>query len=315
MSHRIIHQLVFCLLFGCGTQAAAQDQNFSFGVISDVIKRPGDEPELREAIETTDADSLAFVVANGIKAANEPCTDAVYKRRKALLDEAKNGLIVSLSASDWAECKNAGGKPAAVSKLNFLRELFFTEEFSAGGTKIPLVRQSTIAKFRDFSENARWEVGNTMFATLNLPRNNNHYLLDAGRNSEFEDRLVANRDWLNRIFSYATRRRLDGIVLFSDGNPLSPPVSKIIKRDGYSETRKLIQSLSQKFAGKVLLIHSQPSGSGVTAAGSIRWQDNLGELHASSGWMKLTVSQTGNDVFTVHAASPRASGPSSSETR
>lgn len=313
MKNGVIRWLAFCLLVGGGMPAAGQDQDFSFSVISDVIKRPGDETELQEAIEKTDADSLAFVVASGIKAASEPCTDAVYERRKALLDEAKNGLIVSLSASDWAECKNAGGRPAAVSKLNFLRELFFTDEFSAGGTRIPLVRQSTIAKFRDFPENARWEVGNTMFATLNLPRNNNHYILDAGRNSEFEDRLVANRDWLNRVFSYATRRRLDGIVLFSDGNPLSPPVSKAIKRDGYSETRKLIQGLSQKFAGKVLLIHSQPNRD--AAAGSIRWRNNLGELDASSGWVKIRVSQSGNEVFTVQAAAPRVSVSSSSETR
>lgn len=304
--------LLLCLLLGSGASAMSQDQDFSFGVISNVVRSTGDESALRDVIEMTDADSLAFVVASGIKAPSEPCTDAVYKRKKALLEESKNGLIVSLAASDWAECRNGSGKSTAISKLNFLRELFFTNEFSAGDTKIPLVRQSTIAKFRDFSENTRWEVGNTMFATLNLPRNNNHYVLDAGRNSEFEDRLVANRDWLNRIFNYATRRRLENIVLFSDGNPLPSPASKTIKRDGYAETRKLIQSLSGKFAGRVLLIHSQSSG---PSAGSIRWQDNLGELGASPGWIKLTVSQSNSNVFTVHEASPKSLGVSSAETR
>jgi hypothetical protein len=314
MTRKATCWLALCLLL-CSGVCAAEDQEFSFGVIANVLKGRGDDPALREAIEMTDADSLAFVVANGVKAGNEPCTDAVYKRRKALLEESKNGLIVSLTASDWAECRNAGGKSSAVIKLNFLRDLFFADEFSAGATKIPLVRQSTIAKFRDFSENARWEVGDIMFATLNLPRNNNHYVIDAGRNSEFEDRLVANRDWIHRIFSYATRRRLDGIVLFSDGNPLAPPVSKAVKRDGYMETRKLIQSLSEKFAGRVLLIHGQAAGQSAQGPGAIRWQGNLGELSVTSGWIKLTVGQSGSEVFTVDAAPRRSPVSLSSETR
>ena len=35
------------------------------------------------------------------------------------------------------------------------------------------------AKFRAYSENARWEIGNVMFATFNLPANNNHYRIEA----------------------------------------------------------------------------------------------------------------------------------------
>jgi len=132
----------------------------------------------------------------------------LYSDRKTLLDEAKNGLIVSLTASDWTECKNAHGRSAAAERLNRLRDLFFVDEFSLGASKIPLVRQSTMPKFRSYVENARWEVDNVLFATINLPAANNHYRTDAGRNSEFEDRLIANRDWLHRIFMFAAHRKI-----------------------------------------------------------------------------------------------------------
>ncbi|RJF98302.1 hypothetical protein [Noviherbaspirillum saxi] len=311
MITKIFQGLAICALLASSPMLAAQDESFSFVVLSHIIRSPSDEATLRDAIDTSDADNLAFVVANGIKSVSEPCTDMLYNRRKAMLQEAKNGLIVSLTASDWAECKQANGKSAAVGKLTLLRDVFFQDEFSIGGSKIPVVRQSTIAKFRDFAENARWEVGNTMFATLNLPRNNNHFVLDAGRNSEFEDRLIANRDWLNRVFTYATRRKLDGIVLFCDGNPMAVPKSGTVRRDGYAETRKQIKMLASKFDGKVLIIHSQSAPSTQPAApADIVWQKNIGELDAGSGSVKLTVNQAHGDLFSVTSHPLQASGSS-----
>ncbi|MGH8807198.1 MAG: hypothetical protein ACREX0_04895 [Noviherbaspirillum sp.] len=270
---------------------------FSFGVISPPPKAASDN-ELRDAIEASDAENLAFVVANGIKSIDEPCTDKVYKRRKTLFQEAKNGLIVSLAASDWAECRTENGKSAAIGKLNRLRELFFTDEFSDGASKIPVIRQSTIAKFRGFVENARWEIGDTMFATINLPANNNHYVFDAGRNSEFEDRLVANRDWLHRIFTYATLRKLDGIVLFCDGNPLARPAGS--RRDGFAETRRQITKLAAKFPGKILIVHRQ--GDKASPRAVITWRGNLGELNAGSGWIKLDVNISAKSLFSIAAS-------------
>ena len=306
MKKCILQGLALFGLLSLSIGVSAQDEGFSFGVLSHVIRNATDEASLREGVEASDADNLAFVVVNGIKGSSEPCTDKLYHRRKAMLQEAKNGLIVSLAASDWAECKQANGKSSAVSKLSLIRELMYGDEFSIGDSKIPVLRQSTIAKFRDFSENARWEIAGTMFATINLPRNNNHYVVDAGHNSEFEDRLVANREWLNRVFTYATRRKMVSIVLFCDGNPLSVPRAGTAQRDGYAETRKQIKALTAKFPGKVLIVHSQ-SGS-ETPASTIHWQGNLGELDAGSGWTKLTVHQSGPELFSFNTPTIQASG-------
>lgn len=276
--------------------ATAATGKFSFGVIAHPLNAADAESVLHTAIEETDADNLAFVVANGIKAADEPCTDAAYGRRKALLDNAKNGLIVSLAASDWAACKEEDGKSAAIGRLSRLRELFFPDQFSFGASRIPIVRQSAAARFRTYVENARWEIGDTVFATIDLPANNNHYLFEAGRNSEFEDRLVANRSWLHQIFTYAKYRKLRGIVLFSDGNPVSPPNRAHGKRDGFAETRRLIVASAARFTGKVLVVHG---GEMAVHDAGIDWHGKLGELGIGPGWTKVAVDPGLPSLFAV----------------
>jgi len=309
-----VKKIVRQWILACATalltcSVAAQPEEFSFGVIAQPFKAAEDESVLRETIAETDADNLAFVVANGIKSASEPCTDAMYKRRKEILDSSKNGLIVSLAGSDWSECKNAHGRSAAVERLNRLRELFFTDAFSSGTNRFPLVRQSATAKFRNYAENMRWEVSSIMFATINLPANNNHYRPEAGRNSEFEDRLIANRNWLQRIFMFAARKKLAGIVLFCDGKPLAKPVSSQFfefstKRDGFAETRQHIGALAAKFAGKVLVVHGTAVDH-ISAENGIVWRDNLGDLEVTSGWVKLSVHPSSRMLFSIGNDSPQ----------
>jgi hypothetical protein len=292
-------------IFGCAVLAPArpvpaQPAEFSFGVIAQSHKA-ADETDLRAAIAETDKDNLAFVVANGIKSGAEPCSDDIYLRRMALLNEAKNGLILSLAASDWAACRQKNGKSAAMDRLNRTRDLFFADEFSFGASRIPLVRQSATPKFRNNGENARWEFGDVLFATINLPANNNHYLSDAGRNSEFEDRMIANQDWLQKIFKFATRKKLNGIVLFCDGNPLLAPSAASLRgrRDGFHEIREKLTALAAKFPGMVLIVHGQiePKPS-VSAA--IHWRGNLGDLEAGSSWTKLTVNPSAPTLFAIN---------------
>jgi hypothetical protein len=280
-------------------QALAQPSEFSFGVIAREFNAAAGDP-VREAIVASDQDNLGFVVVNGIKPKSEACSDAIYGQRKAVFEEAKNGLVVSPAASDWSDCRNLRDRSAAVDRLNRLRELFFVDEFSFGASKIPMVRQSATAKFRNYSENARWEIDDIMFATVNLPANNNHYRIEAGRNSEFEDRLIANRDWLQRIFSIAARRKMAGIVLFSDGNPLAAPgfssrLNSAGKRDGYAEMRQQIAALSARFSGRVLLVHGQAEATKAT----IDWRGNLGELGVGTGWAKIDVKRSLSVLFAV----------------
>lgn len=302
--------------------AFAQTGSFSFGVIAHGALRSESDATngdmtLREAITESDDDNLAFVVASGFKNATEPCSDKLFFARKELFQSAKNALIVSLSASDWSNCTGKNGKSMAIERLNRIRDLFFEGDFSFGASKLPLIRQSNTKKFRTYVENMRWDVGNMVFATVNLPANNNNFVTAAGHNSEFEDRTVADRDWLRRVFGMASHKNAAGIVLFCDGNPL--PLQQLesmvdtgYRRDGYSEIRKQINALAASFNGKVIVVYN-PGTKRVTAAtpGAITWTGNIGQMRIDSGWSRITVDPTAPSLvelknITVNAKSGAA---------
>ena len=193
----------------------------------------------------------------------------------------------------------------ALERLARLRELFFSDDFSQGGSRIPLIRQSTTPKFRSYVENARWEFDDILFATINLPANNNHYLSAAGRNSEFEDRQVANRHWLQRLFVHATNKKLRGIVLFCDGDPLAPPRASELRGryDGFADMRQRIDALARKFPGKVLVVHG-PAGNQPAAPARIAWRGNLGSVAVNPGWLKISARAADPMLFAVAGETP-----------
>jgi len=274
--------------------------SFSFGYVAhpfgDALT---DESGLRQALAEAGQSNLAFVVVGGIKSGIEPCSDELYEERRALLNQSRHGLVISLAESDWSDCRYRDGRSAALERLRRLRELFFTDDYSLGSTRIPLMRQSANPKFRDYAENARWEIGGIMFATINLPSNNNRYLTAAGRNSEFEDRLVANQDWLQRIVTHARRKQYSGIVLFCDGNPLNAQKEDSARRDGFRETRRQILALAASYPGKILIVHNQQTDDDQQKNPAIRWQGNLGDLPVSSEWVAVKVTPSRATPFTV----------------
>lgn len=308
----VIKKIVVCVLAGLMflplLSHANESRGFSFGVFAQSLQSDLGNNALKLAIAESDADNLAFVVANGIKAAQEPCTDDVFQKRLALLQSAKNGLVVSLLASDWVTCKDQENRLIPFETINRLRELFFNGEFSFGDSKIPLTRQSLIPRFRNYAENMRWQIHDVIFATINIPINNNNYVYAAGRNSEFEDREIANHDWLQRIFLMAKLQKLDAIVLFCDGDPFlrksqqeqeQHAASSNKNRRGFREIRHKIESLSKQYAGKVLVIHNEQQNGKASDTNAIAWHHNIGTLHVSAPWRKISVHPDSDKLFTV----------------
>jgi hypothetical protein len=274
-----------------------------------VIGHPSGDEDLRRAIARADREKPAVVVAAGIKAASEPCSDKLYQQRRALFNRSDQPLVLVLSGSDWTECRNSAGRSNAIERLNRIRELYFDGQETLGGRKLDLSRQSTITKFRSYAENAHWEMQGVLFATLNLPARNNHYLLEAGRNSEYEDRLVANRAWLQRRFGLAKRKKLAALVLFTDGDVRAHIEQRFSllsgftsKQDGFAETRRLIRTLAAKYPGKVLLVdmNGEPAAKGDPAPGQVTWRDNLGHVTLRGDWHEVEVTPGAESLFVLH---------------
>ena len=82
MKNRLLQSL---LLYGALTYllpATAATNEFGFGIIAPPLQVGNEAIRLDEAIEESNADNLAFVIVQGVKVVDEPCTDSVYLRRQ-----------------------------------------------------------------------------------------------------------------------------------------------------------------------------------------------------------------------------------------
>ncbi|XLZ70306.1 hypothetical protein ABT364_27840 [Massilia sp. SR12] len=263
----------------------------------------GADATLRRLLAEAGQAEPAFIIATGIKGAREPCSDRLYAERRELMDSAARPLVLLPAGSDWTECRNSNGKSNASERLNRIRELFFAAPEALGKGKLVLNRQSAIAKFRDYAENAYWEHENILFVTLNVPAKNNHYLSEAGRNSEYEDRMVANRAWLQRAFLLAKRKKLPGMVLLMEGDIGAHVEQGFFARlaqnkDGFTETRRLVRSLADKYPGQLLLVDTRKQDK---AAAAIEWHKNIGHLALGAEWSALRVIPGSAALFTLGA--------------
>lgn len=288
--------------------SSAESMPFSFSVIMRPVQDNGGDASLRIALEAAQAEEPAFIIVNGIKSERELCNDKLYRQRKALLETAEVPVFLSLAGSDWVNCRDRRGKPSAIGWLNTLREQLFTDITWTGTKPITVIRQSANPVYRSYAENTRWQRGGLLFATINLPANNNRYLNDAGRNNEFEDRQIANRDWLRRLFANAKRDGNAAIVLVCDGNLL--PASRAAgKRDGFAEIRQQLVSLTAQFSGRVLLIQGLQGQAGAAEengeqhGNDMHWNDNLGYLSLPSslpsGQVNITVDASLPALFAL----------------
>lgn len=296
-----------------GARDKADEHAHRFAVIGNSASNKVDddgEARLKQALADSSEKSLAFVVINGIKGAQEGCGDRLYQGRRDIIDKARRPTVVSLAGSDWTACRNSANRTSAIERLNRLRELFHGEPESLGREKIHLTQLSASPRFRSYAENAHWKVGKVLYATINLPAGNNHFLPAAGRNSEYEDRTVANRFWLNRLFAIARSDKAEALVLFSEGavRPfyLDEPAGlrgllrrDPVEKDGFEAVRRQIQAQAVKFDGKVLLVDGgKPHG----RKPEIEWKGNLGQLSVGTKAVEVNVKLEKEAAFVVEDA-------------
>ena len=312
MRRTLLTSMLFAALVGAGAAAAAPKATpknkleHQFGVIGHSFANGGGEAALERSLGKTAEPTLAFVVATGLKSSKEPCSDELYERRRNMFDDARRPVVLLPAASDWAECRNGGGRLVSIERLNRLRELLYPEPNTLGARPLALARQSANAKVRSYAENAYWVIGNVLYASVNLPSNNNHYRSEAGRNSEYEDRAVANRFWLKRLFSQARRNRYAGVVLFSEGDVkiLSEEPGLLARfgrgpgpQDGFAQVRRQIVQLAGQYRGKTLLIDTAPVGNGNEP--TIAWKGNLGHASIGSRAVQVLVKPKSEPLFTL----------------
>ncbi|ATJ86178.1 hypothetical protein [Ralstonia solanacearum] len=255
---------------GRAAAAPAVPAGFTFAVIGNLPQRPEDVAPARALLDAIDTERPAFVVHLGnLKGRDESCTDSLLEERHDLLDSMITPLIYLPGDHDWSDCgRPAAGRFDPIERLLRLRDLFYPADNTLGQRTMTVMRQSDQAKFRSYRENARWETTGVLFVTLNVPGDNNNYKTAGGRNGEYEDRLEANRQWLARAFAIARQRKLPGMVIMMQADPLFEDgwerrrapnlLDGLLRRrphDGYLALKRQLSTLARAYDGAVLLIH------------------------------------------------------------
>lgn len=243
---------------------------FTFTVIGNVPERAEDVAPAHALLDAIDAEHPAFVVHLGnLKGRDESCSDTLLEARHDLLDSLITPVIYIPGDHDWSDCQRpAAGGFDPVERLLRLRELFYRDDNTLGQRAMTVMRQSDQAKFRSYRENTRWTMNDVLFVTLNVPGDNNNYKIAGGRNGEYEDRLEANRQWLARAFAVARQRKMAGVVIMMQADPLfedgwerrrAPNLfDGLLRRrshDGYLALKRQLRTLTRDYDGAVLLIH------------------------------------------------------------
>ena len=278
-------------------------ETFRFSVLMRLPEESIEDNAWRIAIEHAQTNESAFIVVNGLKHSSERCNETLYQQRIDLLRQASVPVVLSMAATDWAYCRDRQNRPAGLAWLNLLREKIAGHISTQSNPAFTLKHQSALPAYRSYVENSRWVYDRILFATLHVAADNNQYIEAAGRNSEFEDRQVANRDWIKRLAEVAAREHRGAIVIFCDGNPLPAPWLRAQERDGYKDIRKQLRELAEKSGLWVLVVQGSSVDTPKTPP-EIVWAGRLGYVTLPIGVSTLSADLNATQPFSLTTEIP-----------
>lgn len=193
----------------------------AFAVLGDVPYSENEIRELDRLIDEMNAHELAFVVHVGDIGRStlaQACGDDWIHQRKKQFARIRHRFILIPGDNEWSDCKDP------VARLARWRELF---------CETPAA----------YCEHRRWEAGGWVFATLNIPGNNNNL-----GHPEHAPRMAAVLRFLDEAAQVAEQRR--GLVVLMQANPFDT-----LRRSGYAELNERLRLLGARMPGQVVLIH------------------------------------------------------------
>jgi hypothetical protein len=248
----LIAQFVFFLM---SFTSVKQSHAFSFMVFGDMpYYMPEDNVRFENAIQYLNKQDQAFNVFVGdFKSSRNACTDEVYNKIYSFFNQFEKPLICTPGDNEWTDCKNNDTTYVhGLQRLDFLRAKFFSDSKSLGVVKMNLNIQSNDSNFKKFTENRQWDFNQVSFATIHVVGSNNNYKKNSlDSNKEFNERLVANLNWLNLLFKNASEKNSKGIVIFIHADMFYEYKTAA----GFTVFLNALKSLTIAFKKPVLLVH------------------------------------------------------------
>lgn len=210
---------------------------------------PDDDARYEALIAEFNRREPAFTIHVGdTQSSRSPCSDALREKAARQFSLFTHPVIYTPGDNEWTDCHlHAPPDNDPQERLAKIRQQFFAEPSSLGQRRIPLVRQNAA-----FPENARWEAGGIVFATVHVVGSNNNLQRDAATLAEYSARNQANLVWIEAAFARAREAGAGAVVLgmqadlFFEKHPY--------ERTGFNDTIAAITEHAKTWTKPILLI-------------------------------------------------------------
>ncbi len=223
--------------------------------------------------------NVAFSIHDGdTKSGSTECRESIIDATKAQMNGLPvNGavnpgydkpVVYTPGDNEWTDCHRFVGSnkgtiaeqtAAPLKALASIRSKMFSAPVSQGKTTMPLTTQS------GYPENARWQRGPVVFATINMPGSNNNYCSPlqtnaiCNQNGEAINRNTANLAWVRETFKLAKDQGLKAIVVTAQANPNFERNAAndlpTYDLNGYTDFLNTMRDETKKFDGQVVYVH------------------------------------------------------------
>jgi hypothetical protein len=269
--------VAFLVVAGPAPPVRAAGGTFQIGLIGDTGYSPKEDANLLRVRASANRSGLAFVVHDGdIQKGDTPCSDKRLWYVKGVFDGFST-LVYTPGDNEWQDCTNGGGYGGVWP--GHIRRTFFSTGNSLGTRPMGQYRQPGTP------ENARWERGGVVFATLDVP-------------GPFGGGPVgANLAWLDAAFDRATAVKAAGVMIIWQDDPTDGSSGNLVAK---------LKKRAAAFRRPVVLVHGDTHIHKLDHP----WKDtpNLTRLETFPGvtptWVKATVDPAAPGVFsftTIHA--------------
>ena len=216
----------------------------------------------------------AFVVHDGdIQHPSDPCSDDRLRYVHDVFDGFTAPFLYTPGDNEWADCSDPG------DRLDAIRRTFFATDRSLGQRRIPVTRQEA-----PFVENARWTMGNVVFATVNVPG-------PSGESSGASGLERAGVAWVDAAFDAAEAQNSPGVMIIWQDDPFDGSSTRVEDR---------LVARARQFGKPVVLAHGDTHTYRLEKAWSSA--PNMIEvqtfaLEDTDWWVHVTVDPASPDVF------------------
>jgi hypothetical protein len=251
-----------------------------------------------------------------VKTGSSLCTDEYLEQIHGLFETFRDPLVFTQGDNEWTDCHRANnGGYLPTERLAKVRATFYPKPGRSLGRRTKFVdTQADVPGFVPFVENQLWKQSKVVFSMVHVVGSNNDLVpwfgaaetpeQRATRLVEYESRLAAALDWLDRTFVLAAGTGARGVVVAMQADMWAGGTLT-----GFNAIVQRLADRASAFGGPVLLLEGDthrflvdhPLATGSPVHGVTTAAPNLTRIvvegETASEWLRLTVDPQAPQLF------------------